>query len=424
MTTGFSARTERWRPARRPDWVQRINEEGALLDMAAVVPLDARSLIEAAQANTGLSDFGSDDWREPFEILLKSLNEEAELNLMGRLMTRSDLLILLEQRLQIEETYKRFPQIEDEQIRKPLMIIGQGRSGTSVLQNILARDPDHNVLLHWNTYFPCPPPEKERYDSDPRIERAAGLISQLTRVVPEVEAMHEFDARLPIENIHLHALSFRSPGWFNSFAGQVPTYNEYMSRQDAVIQFEYEKRVLKILQWKNPCRNWLFKSPYSILDMPTLLKVFPDTGFIWTHRDPVKALSSMVNLIGTLFWSRSDAPFIGGSLEMYTNAAVGSAMLSKPIEWLERGDVPRSQLCNVHYQDLVADPLKVTRQIYEFFGIEMSDAALAAMSKYMADNPRSSRPAHVYKSGDSEQIAIERQAYKQYQEYFAVPNEQ
>src|SRR5690606_32088256 len=133
----------------------------------------------SARANTGLDDFGADDWREPFEVLIRSLNDEAQLNLMGRLMTRSDLVILLEQRLQIEDTYKRFPEIDEEEIRKPLMIIGQGRSGTSFLQNLMAQDPDHNVLLHWNTYFPCPPPEKETYHSDPRIERAQGLITQL-----------------------------------------------------------------------------------------------------------------------------------------------------------------------------------------------------------------------------------------------------
>jgi hypothetical protein len=421
--TSFSARTRTWKPAARPEWVRQFNEEGTCLDLRAVVPLDAQSLIAAARANTGLDDFGADDWREPFEVLIRSLNDEAQLNLMGRLMTRSDLVILLEQRLQIEEAYKRFPEIEEEEIRKPLMIIGQGRSGTSFLQNLMAQDPDHNVLLHWNTYFPCPPPEKETYGSDPRIERAQGLITQLVRVVPEVQTMHEFDARLPIENIHLHALCFRSPGWFNSFAGQVPTYNEYMSRQDPIIPFEYEKRVLKLLQWKNPCRNWLFKSPYSILEMPTLLKVFPDMGFIWTHRDPVKALSSMVNLIGTLFWSRSDTPFIGGSLEMYTNAALTAQMLSKPIEWLERGEVPSSQLCNVQYADLIEDPLGTVRRIYDFFGIEMTEACASAMARYLVEHPRTTRATHSYQFGTPDQVALERSAFREYQSYFGVASE-
>ena len=84
------------------------------MDIASLVPLNARELLDTAMANTGLSDFGKDEWREPFEILVKAINEEAELNLFGRLMTRSDLLIWLQERLEIEETYRRHPEIEDE----------------------------------------------------------------------------------------------------------------------------------------------------------------------------------------------------------------------------------------------------------------------------------------------------------------------
>ncbi len=96
-------RQANWTPPPRPDWLARVNEEGRGMDLASLVPLRPAELIATAMANTGLSDFGKDEWREPFEVLLKAIDDEADLNLFGRLMTRSDLLIWLEERLAIED---------------------------------------------------------------------------------------------------------------------------------------------------------------------------------------------------------------------------------------------------------------------------------------------------------------------------------
>src|SRR5215470_20320483 len=111
MTTGPKDRRTGWQPQPRPEWAQRANEEGSYMDLRGVVPIDEDSLLAAARANTGLSDFGRDDWHEPFQVLVKALDTESELNLVGRLMTRGELLMYLEGRLWIEETYRRNPQI-------------------------------------------------------------------------------------------------------------------------------------------------------------------------------------------------------------------------------------------------------------------------------------------------------------------------
>ena len=382
-----SARRNRWVPPARPEWLERFNAEGARMDIRSVVPLDPESLVRAATANTGLDDFGADDWREPFEILVKSLDTEAELNLMGRLMTRSDLVITLEARLRVEAAYREHPEIEDEEITRPLIIVGQGRTGTTVLQNVLAADPTNGTVRNWEALFPCPPPEAETYETDPRIERADGLTTMWNRVTPEIEAMHKFDGWVPTESIHVHCMSFRSPHWFDLF-GQSPSYAAYMMEQDPADAYRYEKRVLKLLQWRNPRRTWIMKSPVTLTHMPSVLDVYPDAGFIWTHRDPVKALSSVVSLIGTLHWMRSDEPFLGDSQAQFTNSDLSAGMMSQPIKWLEEGALPRESLCNVRYQDFVGDPMGTIEGIYEAFGLEMTDEGRTAMQRYMDDNPR------------------------------------
>jgi len=417
------ARRERWSPMPRPDWVQKINEEGKCLDIQGVVPLDEKSLLETAQRNTGLSNFGDDDWYEPFQVFIKSLEEEADLNLMGRIMTRSDLLIYLEARLQVEEQYRLHPEIADEVIQKPLLIMGQGRTGTSALQNLLTADPSNGTLLTWEALFPAPPPEKATYNTDPRIEKAHQLITQWYRVTPELESMHEFGGAIPTEGIHLQCSSFQSPVWMN-FMGQVPSFSAYMRGRSLLPALEWEKRVLRLLQWKNPRKNWVMKTPVYIYMMPDVLKAYPDACFVWTHRDPIKALASAINMVGTLFWQRSDHPFKSGVLEASVDENVVAASLNQAIDWIDEGIVPKEQLCNIHYQDFVNDPVEVVRKIYSYFDIPLTSEGEAAMLEYSIRNAREKRPSHNYLDDESSAWAANaRKAYERYQSYFSVPNE-
>lgn len=417
-----SNRRELWSPPQRPGWVSRINEEGSCMDIRGVVPLDENSLINTAKANTGLRDFGDEEWHEPFQVLIRSLEEESELTLMGRLMTRSDLLLYLQARLQVEDTYKKHPEIDDQEIVRPMLILGQGRSGTSALLNMLAADPDNGVERTWEAMFPCPPPEAASYATDPRIERADKLITQWNRVTPEVESVHEFSGLIPTESIHLFCLNFRSPGWLN-LAGQIPSYNVWMSTRSMVPALQYEKRVLKLLQWKNPRKHWVLKSPDSIRYLPETLEVYPDMHFTWIHRDPVRALASMVNLIGTLSWIRSDMPQMRGAFEAQSDPELMAAQLCQPIDLIDEGKLPADRLCNVQYRDFITDPLAVARRIYEHAGRPMTNRSESAMRQYMEESPRSARPAPKIDVGTEQQVSLERRAFRRYQEYFGVPNE-
>ena len=124
-----------WTAPIPPDWLTAMNTEGEYFDLEHVVPLDADSLIAHACASTGLADFGDDLWREPFAVLVKALEEEAKLTLMGRLMARSDIILWLSARLQLTDTFKQQPEVLAEEIKAPMIIAGLPRSGTSILLN-------------------------------------------------------------------------------------------------------------------------------------------------------------------------------------------------------------------------------------------------------------------------------------------------
>jgi hypothetical protein len=414
--TKDSSRRALWTPPARPEWVARINAEGAHLDIKSIVPLDSASLLTAAMANTGLSDFGSDDWREPFEIICKGLDTEAGLNLMGRILTRTDMLMLLEGRLRVEDAYKRHPEIEDEQIVAPMLIIGQGRSGTSALQNLLALDPENATTKTWQAMFPG-----LGGDVDQQIATADARVKMWARVTPEMNAVHEWGADVPTECIHLYCMSFQAPSWQNIY-GQNPSHYQYMATRNYVQAISYEKRILKLLQWRQPNKRWVLKSPDSLNYLPDILQVYPDIRLVWPHRDPVVALASVVSLVGTLAWVRSDQVMTEGTFEAVSNPAVCAEVLSRPIDWIESGVLPEKQLCNIQYDDFIADPLGTVEDIYNYFGQEFSAAARAAMQAHIEQHPRSERPAHRYDTGDSEIVAAERLAFKRYQDFFKIPN--
>lgn len=417
-----SQRRKNWRPQERPEWVQRINDEGRWMDISGVVPLDEASLLSAAMRSTGLSDFGPDDWLAPFRVYIKALEEEADLNMLGRIRTRSEILQFLCARLRIEEEYKRHPEINDEEIRQPIVVIGQGRSGTSFMLNTLAAAPQNGSLSTWESIYPCPPPEAEHYHSDPRVDAGHEIADQWNRVTPEIAAMHEFGGRIPEECCHIMAINFMSVTWLN-LLGQVPSYIQYAVQINWTQCYEYHRRILKLLQWKNPRKHWVLKAPEHLDHLPDLLKVYPDACIVLMNRDPIKALASSLNLIGTAQWARTDNPLSSDAWDFIISAEASAMRLESIIDLIECGVVPKERVLNVLYQDLIADPLKTVDTIYSQFDLLLSAEERQVIAQYLADNPRDNRPPHKFDLGSKEQIAKERELYKRYQDYFGIPNE-
>ena len=410
-----------WKPPPRPEWVARVNEEGRGMDIASLVPLEPAELIARAMANTGLSDFGQDPWREGFEILVKALNEEADLNLFGRLMTRSDLLIWLEERLAIEDAYRSHPEIDEQVVDAPVFIVGQARSGTSILFELLSTDGRFGVPTNWEIMFPCPPPEAATYRSDPRIAKAQHLLTQWHRVAPSFLSMHELGATIPNECKVAMNCTFTSDNLTGLF--QVPSYYAWLAQADLTVPYAYYKRMLKLLQWKNPRRHWLLKSPSHTESLPVLFKVFPDARVVYTHRDPVRARASVVNLLGTLYWMRSDKPFDAASFERLMTAEAYAASLDRVIDQIESGEIPRAQIHDFLFADLMRSPPDALSALYGRLNMDFTAAAKKAAAEYLEHKPSGKFGRNVYELGEQERITRERALFARYQAFHGVPDE-
>src|SRR5262249_37141010 len=229
-------------------------------------------LMAAAVERTGLGDFGDDSFLEGLEILARAVATEARLNARGEGFVYQRIGLHLAQRLQVEDWYRRHPEIDDVILEPPLFGMGLPRTGSTALSFLLAQDPSVRYMRSWEAAQPCPPPSTVHGD-DPRIPvDEQKVVAGSRHHVPQ-------DAHGPMECLDLMALDFKSQ-IFQAYA-QIPSYSAWLvDRADFTSTYRYERRVLKLLQWGEPVRPWRLKSPAHVLSLDYLDRVFPDAKFV------------------------------------------------------------------------------------------------------------------------------------------------
>jgi Sulfotransferase family len=411
----------RYQPRPRPEWVRGANAMGRAIDARGVVLLDERSLLETAMANTGLSDFGDDSWREPFRILLDDLERHADLHLVGRLMTRSDLLVHLEGRLRVIDWYKRHPEVEEQKVEAPVFVVGLPRSGTTIMEEILGADPNARSVHMWEAKFPCPPPHPSDPKPDPRIARADALVGLQDAITPEWASMHKVGGDLPVECIEFTYSSFVSYAFSASFA--VPNYTRYVAANDHRSAFEWHEKILKLLQSTGRPKHWLLKGPTHLPVLPALFERYPDARLVLMLRDPVKATASVVDVSGTLYFMRSDNTGLNKPHGQFIDGHPAVHALQRVIDWSQAGTIPRDRIQAVPYLDFFADPERGLEKLYAGLGLPLDDASRQAMLGYIANKPKDKFGHHDYALGSSDLIASERAKWQAVQAYFGVKSE-
>jgi len=406
-----------WQPGPRPAWVRTLNRLG---DPRAI-SFDPEVILQEARTRTGLSDFGDDSWQEGFGIFLEALETEAQLNFVGRVLARSDVLNWLENRLQMTEARKTHPQIDEERIERPVFITGLPRTGTSILHDLMGHDPGSRVPLAWEVRHPCPPPEAASYETDPRIERADEEVRLWCDIVPEYDSMHELGARIPVECIQLTAHAFRS----DELSGRhvVPTYAAWLAGTDLVPAYTFHQQMLQLLQWRAPGERWVLKAPSHLAVLGPLLAVYPDARIVWTHRDPLTVIASVASILFSTAWVRSDAVDAEQVLQWFTGETC-AAILDAASAVRDREDLGAARFCDVLYSDLVDDPLKTIAGVYDDFGIPLGAEAESRIRSAAQAKAKGRHGAHRYDfSNTGWDPRSERERFVAYQQRYGVASE-
>lgn len=382
-----------WTPPPHPKWVDTLNRLGRNLRTAsALVPLDEDSLIAAAKsAAGGLSDFGDDAWRHPFRLLLTDIENSANLTLIGRLLARHDLVRSLVVRLKLAEAEQQQPQILQQPIPEPIFITGMGRTGTSILFELLSQDPALRTPAGWELRYPYFPSGNEVPTCPVAIEKTRQEVDLWTAIVPEFPSIHEIVVEEPDEDSVGHLHEFASPVW--SALHHAPRYERWLLSEGTPQAFRFQRRLLQHLQWHRP-GQWVLKAPAHLAVLPLLFAEFPDARVIQTHRDPCKVLASTANMMATLKWQRSDTVRYA---EYAQTISFGyPLLLDMVIEQRQTGTVPNDRFVDVRYADLLAAHLPAIESIYQQLGLPLSTVAAAKMCAYLQAKPRGRHGSHDY----------------------------
>ncbi|MCC6767150.1 MAG: sulfotransferase [Deltaproteobacteria bacterium] len=372
--------------------VRAFNATAGSLERCGVrlADLEADVLCAAARRKTGLDDLGNDDFREPLALLIRSLETEADLHPFGRSRARQLIMSGLVNRLRLESDWKRWPEILDERLERPLFILGLPRTGTTLLFNLLACDGRHRWLSFWEAHTPSPPPDRATRDNDPRRRTARRHLRVLDHLLPDLAAIHEFGVDLPEECYPLLANSFAGVQY--SWGFFVPGYDEWLTRCDMHTVYRYYRRQLQLLQWHCRGERWLLKSPVHLHYLDALLAAFPDACIVQLHRDPLEVLPSACSLRATLRSMVMRRVDVHRLSEQLVQESLGDILRAIAV----RRELGSGRFFDLGYRELVRDPLGAVRRIYERFGDELSPQAETAMSTYLATHPQNRHGRHLY----------------------------
>lgn len=337
-------------------------------------------------------DFGGRDFEARLEVLVDAVKREADLHWIGRLAVRQSLVTGLQSRFSVYRHRALHPELIGVPIEKPLFIVGFPRTGTTILFNLLAQDPANRAPLGWEVQFPDPPPESDTFSSDPRIDRARKYFGQMDAMAPTLASIHEVGAELPQECMPIMAHTLLSPQ--PSIAYNIPGYQDWVDRQDAAPAYTYHRHFLEHLQSRHMKRRWVLKSPVHLATLDALLDEYPDARLIFTHRDPARTIPSLASLVYTVRGIVSDSvdpTRIGPEQLRWWADALDHAMRVRA-RHADKAD----QFLDVHFEDVVADPVRVIRRAYEHFEMGWSQEVEERMRDFLTANPRGKHGAHVY----------------------------
>ena len=447
----------------RPDWVRRINLMAGSVGGYArdLVPLDAGDLLDTAVAALGGrpdGDLGDPRWQERFEALVAAV-DAAGMHVVGRLMTKQELLRSLRTRLLLTAAIDAAPEITRRPVTAPVIITGPARSGTSILFELLALDPDLRAPTAAEALHPVTLPEARAGAAalpescavgaaalpesravgaaalpesravgaaalpescavgaaalpesravgaaalpESRAVGAAALPEPLVLseceqefwadVQPEFQALHELRSDLPVECVTVTQGSFCGFHWsmIVPMEGWLP---------DPAVNYAYERQFLQVLQHGAGPTQWVLKTPAHLMLLPLLFAEFEDAWVVQTHRDPAKTMPSTVSTTAMIQWLRTDDVDVDRTAQ-HVQAAF-AAGLNGSVDLRTSGAVPAERFVDVHFTELMGDPVSTMSAAYARMGRDFTDNHAAAVLDYLAHKPKGKFGVHRYQPED------------------------
>ncbi|MGA9674164.1 MAG: sulfotransferase [Mycobacterium sp.] len=365
--------------------------------MASPTAFDAAAVMADAQRKESLTDWGPCDFERPLGVLLADY-PRADLNAIGTHILRSGIVHSLRMRLRAQEWIRRHPEILEERVAAPIVVVGMMRSGTTLLQRLLAADPRFVCAYGWEVVEVAPRLDHQFTGVDPRIAISEAREAKSRELAPELFAIHPMYAREPEEEIVFLADAFLSH--VPESGAHLPHYRSWLDEQDFTPAYDYLHRMLQFLQWQKRQRGllgeplrWVLKSPAHLGYLDLLRARFPDVHIVHMHRDPRTTIASGASLNATLHAMHADTVDrhrVGAQWLQRMGWTNDRAMAIRD-GWSDDPD----RVTDIEFDDAVADPIGQVTRVYDAVGLPLAAEAEAAMRRWLDERPReAARPPY------------------------------
>ncbi|WP_068156398.1 sulfotransferase family protein [Rhodococcus phenolicus] len=348
-------------------------------------------LQQAAREAAGYADFGGDGYCEGLRVLLESYERDADLTPHGKIIARKMIIAALAGRLVSEAGFTEYPEHVDVPIERPIFVVGLTRTGSTALHRLLGADPAHQGVEMWLAERPQPRPARHRWAENQDFLRTDAFYRARQRNEADLMKVHFMGAEEVEECWRLLQQTMLSTSFETT--AHVPTYSEWLARQDWTETYARHKKNLQLIGLNDRDRRWVLKSPSHVFAIDEIMSVYPDALFVRTFRDPRTSMASTFSLSeqgGHDMSKAFDRPTIGRTqLDLW---ARGNAHFDTA-----RRRYNPAQFIDVDYQDFVSDAVGTVEKIYAQFALPFTDAARdAVVASHQASLAEHRRPAHRY----------------------------
>jgi hypothetical protein len=361
---------------------------------AVAIDLSAAALMAEARKETGLERFGDESFLPAMQIMLDAVESEAQLNPFGRFVAKSRTMRALKNRLWANACFEAHPEILQRKIAAPIIIVGPHRSGTTRMQHLLASDSRLQHLTAWEGINPAPRMGLPELGKAERYAEAKSTLDGREHVYPGAFLAHPMEADWPEEEMLLLNQSFCgfSPlGLYN-----VPSYYRWFLDADKTFGYRYMADLMRLISWSRgepESKRWILKNPQHMLDIGTLMNVFPDAQIVFTHRDPLKTVGSVMSLMWFYAVQHTDVACRGAIRDIWLDFCEQMARRCMQA----RQSIPAGQQIDVHYEEMNRDWRAVMQRLYPYFGMELTADVEQKMAAWLAKSDSEKRHgAHQY----------------------------
>lgn len=333
--------------------------------------------------------------RPGLEAALSALEAERGLSDEGRDRTLEQFSDNLRRLALIDADRRAHPEIADVQIDRPVFILGLPRCGTSLLHALIGEDPGVRTPLSWEVAMPSPPPEAATFDHDPRAQAFDDYVAaNFGGKWADVMKAHPIGSRIPQECGMILETAFQ--GINPVMLYRLPLFYQWYLKADTRFAYQVHRMWLQHLSWRNPRKRWVLKVQEHAYHIPELLAAYPDALFVQPHRDPVTVMASISRLIEALrsvSFDEQDRTALGHELlHLWHDGQVRTMAYRKA-----HPDLP---ILDIRYKDIPADPVGTVKGIYDFAGIDFTDATERGVRSWLAANPADKHGRHTYRLED------------------------